>query len=182
MLRGRKRKIVAASAAVGIVVIAAFVVIWVSSINRIKGLDGGLQAGSGQIVRSQGPTAEFVAALLNQSGKPVTIESASQYGIAGAPMPRIRSFHITGGARPFRGARLRDYVLPTGAEAEINYSVRAPRPGNYASAGLKLVVRQRSTVETISSVGGVQVLCAVPHPGRGCEHLVTKMADIVDAG
>jgi hypothetical protein len=182
MLRGRKRIIVAASAVVGMLVVATVVAVLVSGPDRIKGLDGGLQAGSGLIVRSQGPAAEFLTGLLNQSGKPVTIESARQYGIAGAPMPKIRTFHVTGGAKPFRGARLRDYLLPAGAQAEINYSVHAPRPGNYASAGLKLVVRQRSTVETLDSVGGVQVLCALTHPGRACEHLVAKMAHIVDPG
>jgi hypothetical protein len=167
MFRGKTRRTVVTGLAVVVLIVAAVVVPLASgSSDGIRGLDADIQGGivGGRAVRT-GQSGQFLTTLLNHSQHPVLIESARQYGLAGHRMPTIESFRLTGGMRNFRGSQVRDYVVPPGAQAEINYNVVGHSPGDYVSLGLDLRVRQAGKTETIRSQGGMQVLCSDKAPG-----------------
>lgn len=193
MLRRGTRKIVNAGVAVGILAIAAVVVVLSARGVEINGLYGDYEGGTSYAVpREVGQSAVFTTMLVNRSGKPVTIESATQYGTAGYPMPRIRRLRIkrppgldgNPGGVDHEVSLNPGYVLPSGRAAVIHYDAYAERPGNYVSVGLKLVLRQGSTEVTVKSVGGAQVVCASSHsvPDRtaACDHVTSRVSKIVN--
>lgn len=149
-------------------VVAVVLGIAVGGCGDISGLDGSIgdqQAGS--IGVTKGEPGDFTAFLVNHSGRPVTLVSASLLRFKGFPAPRLVGVAVEtgkgfmGAGRGWPGkrpgvpiARFAGYVLRTGRRVQILYAITGAKLGvNYVADGVMVNLRQGSLSATIHALG-----------------------------
>jgi hypothetical protein len=180
------------AAAIDFVLFAAVVIVLI--VTGGDGLNGdtgnGQMQGNSELVGHRAP--HYQTYLVNNSGGPVTIESATLIALPGQRTPTLAARQgvelypgdITRG-RPWMGARLarmHGFVLRAGGDAYIDYALYADKPGFYGAAGLRLTVKEGSSIDTVDAIAG-DALCVysrrVPRRDGTCSRLGNAVMNTV---
>ncbi len=172
-----------------IIVLCVFVAACGGGLQGINGSEGiNLLAGIGVQPRQ---VADYSSFLINNSGKTVTLASATLLPTRGYKAPRLKGVAIelgrdfvavgTGWPEPNdvagKLAGFEKYRVPNGQRIQILYGVYADRAGNYADGGLYVTLRDASGDSAIVRVYGNATTCvsakAAPCPA-GFSERVTK--------
>jgi hypothetical protein len=175
-----------------VVIVVVAVLLLVTGGDGLNGQTGKIQGqGNSTIVGQRAP--HYQTYLVNNSGGPVTIESATLLPLPGERTPTLASgpriemypgdigwgqrWHPDMPSEPMHG-----FVLRNGGDAYIDYTLYSNRPGFYGAAGLRLTVREGSDIDTVDAVAG-DALCVyanrVPRKDASCRQLNNTVATTV---